>query len=249
MKLREQYWRLFQATFTMLALSPPSSGIRYLCDATGKNGPKRRTRSMSANPEIEMRNPNEIGDGDHRATLLAYRNNIYSQCGEDGIIDAILSRISALNGWCVEFGAWDGVYLSNTRNLIEKRGYNAILVEADKKSFAKLKENTKHISGIFAINTFVGFSPTDNLDVVLSTTACPRDFDLLSIDIDGNDIHVWRAFTQYRPKLVCVEFNPTIPTEVDFEQPANPKLNVGSSLAALVRLGKEKRYELICANE
>ena len=180
--------------------------------------------------------------------LLEFRNNVYSQNGEDGIIDAILSKLPALNRWCVEFGAWDGIYLSNTRNLIENREYQAVLIEASKQSFLKLKDNTKNLP-VQSLNAFVGFSATDNLDTLLTGTLCPSDFDFLSIDIDGNDIHVWRAIKLYRPKIICIEFNPTIPTEVAFEQPADPRINWGSSLAALVNLGKEKQYELICANE
>ncbi|MGH2506215.1 MAG: hypothetical protein ACRDHZ_02145 [Ktedonobacteraceae bacterium] len=199
---------------------------------------------MAANSQVDVQN-----SADSNTSLLNYKNNVHSQFGEDGIIEAALSKLPTLNRWCVEFGAWDGIYLSNTRNLIESRGYRAVLIEANKKSFQKLRKNTDSFSGVLAVNAFVGFSPSDNLDFLLSTTLCPEDFDFLSIDIDGNDIHVWRAIKQYRPKLVCIEFNPTIPTEVKFEQPADPKINWGSSLAAIVSLAKEKRYELICVNE
>lgn len=80
---------------------------------------------------------------------------------------------------------------------------------------------------------------------MLQQTAIPPDFDLLSIDIDGNDYHVWKALTGYQPRVVCIEFNPTIPTEVDFVQLANPAVTQGSSLRALVALGKELGYELV----
>lgn len=181
--------------------------------------------------------------------LLANSNNVHSQYGEDGIIAAILAKFSPRNQWCVEFGAWDGIYLSNTRHLIESQGYRAVLIEANSKSFAKLKENKRDFPGVTPIQALVGFSAQDGLDTLLSGTECPRDFDFLSIDVDGNDIHIWRAFDKYRPKLVCIEFNPTIPTEVVFEQPADPKINWGCSLAALVQLGKKKAYELVCVNE
>jgi hypothetical protein len=64
--------------------------------------------------------------------LAQYASDTYSQFGEDGIIAECLSRISAvapLNKWCVEFGAWDGVHLSNTCRLIREEGYSAVLVE------------------------------------------------------------------------------------------------------------------------
>src|SRR5262249_4602970 len=73
----------------------------------------------------------------------------------------------------------------------------------------------------------------------------PLDFDFLSIDIDGNDYHVWNAVARYRPKVVCIEFNPTVPTEVHWVQRADPRLKQGASLLAVAELGKEKGYELV----
>ena len=64
----------------------------------------------------------------------------------------------------------------------------------------------------------------------------PVDFDLLSIDIDGNDLHVLEALLsdgRYRPKVVIVEFNPTVPNDVDFRQSPNMQVQQGASLRAL----------------
>jgi hypothetical protein len=61
--------------------------------------------------------------------LLDFKSDTYSQTGEDGIIKKILEIIPQNDKWCVDFGAWDGLYLSNTRNLIETKGYSAILIE------------------------------------------------------------------------------------------------------------------------
>ena len=63
--------------------------------------------------------------------LNDFRNNIYSQNGEDGIIDQINKLLGFNNNsnyWCVEFGAWDGVHLSNTYNLV-RNGWNAVYIE------------------------------------------------------------------------------------------------------------------------
>jgi len=69
---------------------------------------------------------------DDPAWLLGHSRNDYSQAGEDGIIDKILCMLPPVeHRWCVEFGAWDGAYLSNTALLIEKKGYAAVLIEAD----------------------------------------------------------------------------------------------------------------------
>lgn len=73
----------------------------------------------------------------------------------------------------------------------------------------------------------------------------PSDFDVLSIDIDGNDWHVWRSLEDYRPRIVCIEFNSTISNDVYFVQDPDPTINQGCSLLALVELGKSKGYELV----
>jgi hypothetical protein len=150
------------------------------------------------------------------------------------------------NLWCVEFGAWDGQFLTNTRHLIEAHQYSAVLIEADTKKFGQLKHNYQNQPKVVAINTLVGFSQEDNLDQILRSTPVPADFDVLSIDIDGNDFHVWRMISAYRPKVVVIEYNPTIPTPVRFVQEADMSVHQGSSLLSLVELGKIKGYELVC---
>jgi hypothetical protein len=146
----------------------------------------------------------------------------------------------------VEFGAWDGQHLSNSRNLIVNDGYEAVLIEADGDKFQTLRALYSDDERVTTLHGFVGFGEHDNLDVMLSATPIPNEFDLLIIDIDGNDYHAWKAATAYRPSLVCVEFNPTIPNEVDFIQPADPRRQWGASLRSLVSLGRDKGYELIC---
>jgi hypothetical protein len=176
--------------------------------------------------------------------LLDFAANVYSQCGEDGILAKILETLSERDGWCCEFGAWDGAHLSNTRHLIESAGYSAVLIEASRQRFEQLRQRHETNPKVTALNARVGFTPTDGLDALLSGTTIPRDFDVLSVDIDGNDYHVWQAVTAYVPKVVVIEFNPTIPTEVDYVQPADPRIQQGASVAALVRLARQKGYDL-----
>jgi len=177
--------------------------------------------------------------------LLDYKVDVFSQSGEDGIIQKILEIIPDKNKWCVEFGAWDGVYLSNTANLIKNAGYSAVLIEGSSHKFIDLKNNYADFKTVFPINTFVGFAANNGLDKILTDTAIPRDFDLLSIDVDGNDYHIFKAMTKYKPKVLVIEFNPTIPNEVSFVQVADPSVSQGSSLFSLVTLAKEKGYQLI----
>jgi hypothetical protein len=70
-------------------------------------------------------------------------------------------------------------------------------------------------ANIMALNRFVGWDGDNSLDLILSATPIPRNIDFLSIDIEGNDYHVWRAMSMYRPKAICIEFNQVIPGAFD----------------------------------
>lgn len=177
--------------------------------------------------------------------LYDRRRDVFSQTGEDGVIEAILDRLPQRDGWCVEFGAWDGRFLSNVANLIDNRAYKAVMIEGDPVKHAELCRNYAGNDGVHCVNAFVGFGEDDGLDPLLARTPIPRDYDFLSIDIDGNDHAVWEAAKFYRPKAVCIEFNPTIPIGVEYVQPRDFSVRHSNSCAALIKLGKAKGYELV----
>lgn len=187
-----------------------------------------------------MRRRDAGGDG----WLAECAATVHSQFGEDGILAAVLATLPQRDGWCVEFGAWDGKHLSNTYRLIDEAGYSAVLIEADAKKFADLCRNFAAWDRVKPVNAYVGWDRASGLDAVLPESV-PRDFDLLSIDIDGNDYHVWEAVEVYRPKVVIIEFNPTIATEVEFVQDRHPGVNQGASLLSITEMAKAKGYELV----
>lgn len=180
-----------------------------------------------------------------RGPLAEYASDTYSQFGEDGIIAEVLNRIEArttLDRWCVEVGAWDGVHLSNTARLIREDDYCGVLVEGDPQRALAL--NSAHPRRkVIGIHAMVGAEGTGSLNAILPRTVLPREFDLLSIDIDGNDFHVWRAMTHFEPKVVVIEFNPTVPNSVIWVQENEVGLRQGCSPAALVELGHHKGYQ------
>lgn len=182
--------------------------------------------------------------------LLAHRRSVTSQLGEDGIIEEIFSLLPPQEKrWCVEFGAGDGHYLSNTYNLIVNHGWYSIQIEANLGRFLALTRLHSGNERVICLNQLITFEGSNSLDSVLSRAPIPKDFDLLSIDIDGNDYYIWESLQEYRPKVLIIEFNPTIPHYVSFVQSCNMSVNQGCSLLALVELGKRKGYELICSTE
>lgn len=178
--------------------------------------------------------------------LASFASSSYSQNGEDGVLAEVLRRIAVghdLNKWCVEFGAWDGVLYSNTARLIRKEDYSAVLIEGDAKRARDLmKAHPGH--RVIGVHAFVGFDGEQRLDAILRPTPLPKDFDLLSIDVDGCDYHIWEAVQEYRPKVVVIEFNPTIPNVVDYVQARDPRVSNGSSASAMVKLAQAKGYTL-----
>lgn len=178
--------------------------------------------------------------------LNSFASDTYSQTGEDGVIAKALQLLPAKNRWCVEFGAWDGKHLSNTYNLVANDQYHVVLIEGDQNKFEALRHEYPFKDRAIFVGQFVGWTEDDNLDTILETRTVPNDFDFLSVDVDGNDYHIWKAVTKFRPKLVLIEFNPTSSNRLDYVQPADPNCNQSNSPAALVRLGKDKGYELIC---
>lgn len=176
--------------------------------------------------------------------LNQYAENITSQYGEDGIISAIFDRIGTTSRYGVEFGAWDGIHLSNIRNLIINKAFGGLLIEGDEERGKALRETYKDNKNVRCLTRFVEFEGENTLDNLLDEVNAPSQIDLLSIDIDGCDYHVWKALKKYRPRVLVIEYNPTIQNDVIFINPRNESASCGSSAAALVELGRQKRYLL-----
>jgi hypothetical protein len=189
--------------------------------------------------------------------LWDMRGNAYSQEGEDGVIAAALDVLPVRSRLVVEFGAHDGLTNSNSRRLIMEDGCRALLIEADPARYAALvalydRNEYSRTRGVVTCNYTVGTDAATGLDAIMSGMYPGEQPDIVVIDIDGLDYQTWEAMEITRPSLVMVEFNPTMCDALDLVQPTDPlSPRIGSSLAALVRLGKEKGYEekgyeLIC---
>ncbi|MGN6209313.1 hypothetical protein [Asticcacaulis sp.] len=175
-----------------------------------------------------------------------YRTNVTSAGGEDGVAARIFEIIGVKNKVVVDFGAGDGKRISNSYDLANNKKWSAVLIEPSK-AYAALHELYRERPDVFTVEDIVGFSDENKLDAHLDRApfTVPVDFDFLSIDIDGNDIHVWRDLQKYKPRVVCIEFNHAIPNDVYLLQEKNLNLNLGSSLLATVEAAQEMGYELV----
>jgi hypothetical protein len=170
--------------------------------------------------------------------------NVVSQYGEDGIIKKIFEILPPpINKWCIEFGAADGKYLSNTWNLLTNENWKGCMIEGQPQLFSILKE--RYDSNVVCVCTYVEPTGQKSLDNILDSVSAPTEFDLLSVDVDGMDWYIWESLSRHFPRIVIIEFNPTVPNDVFFIQDHNPTLNQGCSLLALIELAREKGFELI----
>lgn len=176
--------------------------------------------------------------------LLTYRSNKYSQNGEDGVLEKILNELNIENGFFVEFGANNGPNCSNTWSLSEK-GWSGIYIEGDDALINDLKKSSEKFGDkVKVVEKFVDYEGQNKLDNILKQNGVVENFDVLSIDIDGYDYHVWEAFVEFKPKIVIIEINSSIP--VGYKQVHNPPEQMLTSFSSMVELGISKGYKPLC---
>jgi|LNAP01.1.fsa_nt_gb hypothetical protein len=221
----------------------------------------RRRKSVGENPateaeavvvcsgqRLELVQPprSRVAQVEKNNYLATFAQALESQAGEEGVIDEILRRLGIECGWCVEFGAYDGKAHSNTWHLVAKRNWKGVFIEPFEPAFDELRKNYATFCDVFCFRDLVGWEGDAKLDCILARTPIPTDFDLLVVDIDGNDFYVWRACEVYRPKIVMIEFNPFVAPDIKFVKPADQDTTAAASLLAMYELAKLKGYELIC---
>ena len=113
---------------------------------------------------------------DWKADLESAASGTYSAGGEDGVLRRIFERIGTTNRFFVEFGAWDGRHESNTALLRLHHGWRGLLMEGSDRADGELVRRE--------------FVTPRNVEALFDRHRVPRTFDLLSIDIDGQDYWV-----------------------------------------------------------
>lgn len=172
--------------------------------------------------------------------LADYEASVHSQCGEDGVLERLFDVIGVRERYFVEFGAWDGQHLSNTANLRLHKNWRGLLMEGSDRADGELVQRE--------------FVRADNVNELFARHGVPEVFDLLSIDIDGNDYWIWKAIDSFTARVVVVEYNVFFGLHQACTMPYDPdwvwdrSYYHGASIAALQKLGREKGYTLVYAD-
>jgi len=178
--------------------------------------------------------------------LNRYERKIYSQHGEDGILEAIFRRIGITNKYCVEFGVGNGREC-NSAYLVRRNGWAGLWM--DGKPASKLKSPPSRLQ------FHQEFITAETINALFARYGVPRAFDLLSIDIDGNDYWIWKELAGYHPRVVAIEYNASVPPSEAKVMPYEPSFvwqktdYYGASLLALKRLGRARGFVLVACDE
>lgn len=202
--------------------------------------------------ETELHTRRMARTGGDRSRLEWSGYKVYSQSDEDGIIDEIFRRIGIRHRTFVEFGCEVGLE-NNTRYLLEQ-GWRGLWMEGWPAYVPAVRAN---FHGEIASGRLV-FRDTyvnrRNVNDLIRDAGLSGEIDILSIDIDSNDYHVFESLEIINPRLVCLEHNHTFHDEEEWVMPYNedyrwdPNSGIadyGASLTSLTSLAARKGYTLV----
>jgi hypothetical protein len=205
---------------------------------------------LAAQPLIQ-----NIRNGQSPASLRDAEFKVFSQFGDDGIIQYLIHRLSPLPDSFVEFGVED-YRESNTRFLLLNDNWRGLVLDSNQKNISRIQE-----SEIYWRHTLTAKSAwitRDNINHLLRDAGFVGDIGLLSIDIDGNDYWVWEKLDAVNPVVTIVEYNSVFGPDLAVTIPYDPnfaryKVHFsgqfwGASLSALHLLAKRKGYSLVGCN-
>jgi len=189
------------------------------------------------------------------AGLAEVEFRAYSQWGEDGIIQYLVSKVPIEEKRFVEFGV-ENYTESNTRFLLLNDNWKGLVLDGSRSHIDFIRSDSiywKH-----DLSAECRFITRENINEILAGCGHTGDTGLLSIDIDGNDYWIWEKIDVISPRIVICEYNSvfgsehavTIPYDAQFDRRRSHYCNLyhGASLAALCRLAARKGYDFVGSN-
>lgn len=212
----------------------------------------RIERLQEAVGRLEMRQLEQL----QSKKLNEYEFQVFSQWGEDGIIQFLVKNISIKNKVFIEFGVGD-YSESNTRFLLKNQNWSGLVIDGSKNNIKKIRQQSNLVwkYDLKAENAFI---TRNNINQLISKNNICGDIGILSIDIDGNDYWVWDSINCISPRIVVCEYNSlfgykravTTPYDQNFmiHKAHFSGLYWGASVAAFDHLAKQKGYSLVGSN-
>jgi hypothetical protein len=212
--------------------------------------PQRMIRIQEALGRIERRQifpcSADIGNSEFK---------VFSQWGEDGLIQYLLHEVKVDRKIFVEFGV-ENYTESNTRFLLINNLWSGLVIDGGAENIDFIKNDPVYWAcNLKATQAFI---TRENINELITSNGIKGDIGLLSVDIDGNDYWVWEAITCISPRIVICEYNSLFGPVAKVSTPYRPdfvrekahfsKVYYGASIAALSELGAKKGYSLVASN-
>ena len=188
-------------------------------------------------------------------TLHEAEFKVFSQSGEDGVIQWIISAIERIIPVFIEFGVED-YRESNTRFLLMNNNWKGLVIDADKNNIEAIKKSEYYWK--YDLTAECAFVDKDNINDLFEKNGFAGDIGILSIDVDGNDYWIWQAIKTVSPQVVICEYNSLWGNEKSLAVAYDPSFNRakahysnlywGASIKALSNLAASKGYSLLGSN-
>lgn len=211
--------------------------------------PARITRIQEALGRIEQRQIEQCSD------FRKSEFRVFSQWGEDGLIQYLLRHVPIERHVFVEFGV-ENYTESNTRYLLTNNHWAGLIIDGSAENIAQVRRDPIYwATNLKAENAFV---TRENINDLISKNGVTGDIGLLSVDIDGNDYWVLEAIDVISPRIIICEYNSHFGSRAKVTTPYDPsfareaahfsKIYYGASIAALNALALRKGYSLVASN-
>ncbi len=184
-----------------------------------------------------------------------YEFKVFSQWGEDGIINYLIKNLHIENEVFVEFGV-ENYKESNTRFLLKNSNWTGLIIDNSKKNIEEIKRDP--IYWQYTLKAVCEFIDRDNINIILENNLSIKKIGLLSIDIDGNDYWIWEVINSVDPSIVIIEYNSilgidkslVVPYKKNFNRTKAHHSNIyyGASLLAINKLAERKGYVFVGCN-
>ena len=210
---------------------------------------QRVAKSVHQNFVIQLQHGEQFSNPKR---LEKYGYCIASQNEEDGMLAEVFRRIGVADKTFFEFGVGNGLQSITTALLLQ--GWRGWWIEIHPQKFQFIKHYFREAvnSGrLTVVDTMVN---RENIESITEELGIPDEIDLLSIDIDGNDYHVFKALERVRPRVAVLEYNGIFPPPIEKVAAYDPSYEyaphtyVGASLQSLVKMANRKGYRLVGCN-
>ena len=188
--------------------------------------------------------------------LASKEFRVYSQWGDDGIIQYLIHTLNIENKKFIEFGVGN-YFESNTHFLLVNNNWSGFVIDGSKKCIDIIKNAPFYWR--YDLNLKAAFINKDNINDLLAYSNF-SDIGLLHIDLDGNDYWILDSIDmdKYSPDILILEYNSNFGSERQITIPYDPLFSCtdahlsgqyfGASLPALEHLAVEKEYYFIGCN-